>query len=142
MPRTIQLRFLIALAAWWLPGLATASAQVIVVNGGVKMGEISKAEVHDIFTGASDSFRNGGHAVPVTLKSGVVHDDFLREYIGKSDPAFRAVWRGVVFAGHGTMPIAFDTEAEVLQYVASKPGAIGYVSASATLDKVKAVVVR
>ena len=47
--------------------------------------------------------------------------------MGKGDAAFRAAWRSLVFAGQGSMPKTFDTEAALIEYVAATPGAIGYV---------------
>ena len=33
------------------------------------------------------------------LKAGAGHDAFLKKYVGKSDSAFRAGWRSLVFTG-------------------------------------------
>lgn len=127
---------------WTLFVAGILQAQVIVANNNVKISEIKKSDVHDIFTGASNTFGNGARAVPATLKSGPIHDEFLKEFIGKNDTAFRAAWRALVFSGQGTMPQSFDTEAELLDYVASKPGAIGYVGPSTTSDKVKTLPIK
>jgi hypothetical protein len=54
----------------------------------------------------------------VLLKSGAVHDEFLTEYIGKNDTAFRASWRSLVFSGQASMPKSLDSEAAVVEYVA------------------------
>jgi ABC-type phosphate transport system substrate-binding protein len=115
------------LVFWPLLSLGSLHAQVIVANASVKVAEISKSDLLDIFTGASANFSNGSRAIPVTLKGGPVHEEFLKRFIGKKDLLFRGDWRVLVFSGKGTMPKAFATDDELLEYVASVPGAIGYV---------------
>jgi len=78
----------------------------------------------------------------VLLKAGAVQSAFLGEFIGKSDTAFRAGWRSLVFSGQGAMPKAFDSEAALVEYVAVTPGAIGYVSKSTAHEKVKTLAIR
>ena len=62
-------------------------AQVIVIaNPSVKTSEVSKNDLKDVFTGASTSL-GGGSVVPILLKAGAVHEEFLQAYIGKNDTA-------------------------------------------------------
>jgi len=129
-------------AIWGLLALGTVQAQVIVANSSVKIAEISKSDLNEIFTGASSNFINGSRAIPATLKSGPVHEAFLKGYIGRTELLFRGNWRGLVFAGKGTMPHAFDTEAELIHYIASVPGSIGYVGTPPHDAQVKTLVVK
>jgi ABC-type phosphate transport system substrate-binding protein len=133
---------LASFAAWALLGVGALQAQVIVANAGVKSSEISKSDLSDIFTGASSNFGDGSHAVPATLKGGPVHEAFLKTYIGKKDLLFRGDWRVLVFSGKATMPQAFETEEELLHYVASVPGAIGYASSAPHTSGVKSLAVK
>lgn len=130
------------MTAWVLLGSLGARAQVIVVNNTVTVSEISKSDVRDIFTGAATTFKNGSRALPATLKSGPLHEEFLKSYVGKDNTAFRAAWRATLFAGQATIPPSFDTEADLIDYVASKPGAIGYVSTAPASGKVKSLTVK
>jgi hypothetical protein len=41
---------------------------------------------------------------PVLLKAGTSNDEFLSAYVGKTDSAFRASWRSLVFSGQATLP--------------------------------------
>ena len=122
--------------------LGSLRAQVIIANAAVKAVEINKADVADIFTGSSNSFSDGSRAVPATLKGGAVHEDFLKRFIGKKDLLFRGDWRVLVFSGKAAMPKAFATEEELVQYVASVPGAIGYVGVLPHNPQVKCLHVR
>jgi len=125
-------------------GSAVARAQnaVVVANNSVKAAEVSSDELRDVFTGNKTSLKDGSHVMPVTLKGGASHDAFLKQYVGKSDSAFRAGWRSLVFTGQAAMPKTFDTEAALLDYVAATPGAIGYVGKDAGNDKVKTLAVK
>jgi ABC-type phosphate transport system substrate-binding protein len=121
---------------------AKAQDAVVVANNGVKATEVSSDDLRDVFTGAKSSLKDGSRVTPVTLKGGAEHEAFLKKYVGKSDSAFRAGWRSLVFTGQASMPKTFDTDAALLDYVAATPGAIGYVSKDAATDKVKTLAVK
>jgi hypothetical protein len=129
MKRTIL--SLLVLGLFLSVGIAKAQDVVIVANKSVNASDVSASDLRDVFSGDKSSLKDGSHVVPVTLKSGPVHEAFLKKYVGKDDGAFRAGWRSLVFTGQGSMPKTFDTEAALVDYVAANPGAIGYVSAAA-----------
>jgi len=78
----------------------------------------------------------------VLLKQGAVNDDFLDLYIGKSDTAFRASWRSILFSGQGIMPRTMASDAAVVEYVANTIGAIGYIRNTSPHEGVKILAVR
>jgi ABC-type phosphate transport system substrate-binding protein len=120
-----------------------AKAQVVlIVNSDVKAGDVSSADVREVFTGNSSTFKDGSHVTPVLLKSGAISDGFLALYIGKSDSAFRANWRSLLFSGQVVMPRTLNSEAAVVDFVAHTPGAIGYIAKSTPHDGVKTLSVR
>ena len=122
---------------------AQARAQAIVIaNPSVKSADVSKGDLRDVFTGAASSLKDGSHVTPVLLKSGAAHDDFLSEYVGKNDTAFRASWRSLVFSGQATMPKSLDSETAVVDFVAHNPGAIGYIGKATPHDGVKVLAVK
>jgi ABC-type phosphate transport system substrate-binding protein len=118
-----------------------AHAQLVIANNSVKAADVSKSELRDVFTGASSSL-GGGHVVPVLLKSGSAHEAFLSEYVGKTDAAFGATWRSLVFSGQGSMPRSFDSDAAMVEYVAKTPGAVGYIGKASPHEGVKVLAVR
>ena len=122
---------------------AVVHAQVVVIaNASVKASDVSSTDLREVFTGASSSLKDGSHVAPVLLKSGIVSDGFLTLYVGKSDAAFRASWRSLLFSGQGTMPRTLDSEAAVVEYVAHTPGAIGYIAKATPHEGVKTLAVR
>jgi ABC-type phosphate transport system substrate-binding protein len=128
------LLLLVSLGSW---SAARAQDVVLVANEGVKITEITNADLRAIFTGTKTRFSDGSHAVPVTLKGGPAHEVFLRNYVGEGPEGFRSQWRKVVFTGQGAMPKAFDSESALIDYVAATPGAVGYVSRTSPQDRVK-----
>jgi hypothetical protein len=120
-----------------------AHAQIVIIaNPGVSVSEASISELRDLFIGASSSLKGESHLTPVILKQGPVHEEFLAQYVGKSDAAFRATWRSVLFSGQGVMPRTFDSDAAVVDYVAHHSGAIGYVAEKASHQGTKVLAVR
>jgi ABC-type phosphate transport system substrate-binding protein len=140
MKNKIVLFLFVAFAA--LVGQRAFAQVVIIANPSVRAGAISKTELSEVFTGAASSLKDGSRVSPVLLKAGAVQNAFLGQFIGKSDSAFRAGWRSLVFSGQGAMPKAFDSEAALVEYVASTPGAIGYVSESTAHNRVKTLTIR
>ncbi len=127
-----------------LPALCLgASAEVVVIaNPAVKASGVSRSDLRDAFTGASSTLKDGSRVTPVLLKEGPTHDTFLSVYVGKSDAAFRAGWRSLLFSGQGAMPRSLDSEAAVVEYVAHTPGAIGYITGATPHTGVKVLAVR
>ena len=133
--------FLLAAAASAFASNAQAQA-IVIANASVKSADVSIADLKDVFSGASSSLKDGSKVTPVLLKSGAVHDEFLTEYIGKNDTAFRASWRSLVFSGQASMPKSLDSEAAVVEYVAHTAGAIGYIGKATPHEGVKVLAVR
>ena len=120
-----------------------AQAQVIVIaNSSVKATEVSKNDLRDVFTGAATELKDGSRVVPILLKAGTAHVEFLQAYIGKSDTAYRAGWRSLVFSGQASMPKSLETDAAVVEFVAHNAGAIGYIGKSTPHEGVKVLTIR
>ena len=138
-----NLRYAILLLAAASIFAVHAQAQVIVIaNPSVKATEISKSDLRDIFTGNATSLPGGGSVVPILLKAGTVHEEFLQAYIGKNDTAYRAGWRSLVFSGQASMPKSLDSDAAVVEFVAHNPGAIGYIGKASAHEGVKVLAIK
>ena len=138
-----NLRFVILLLVVASIFAIHAQAQVIVIaNPGVKATEISKNDLRDVFTGAATALPGGGNVVPILLKAGTVHEEFLQAYIGKNDTAYRAGWRSLVFSGQASMPKSLETDAAVVEFVAHNQGAIGYIGKATPHEGVKVLTVK
>ncbi len=127
MRRTIAV-ILSVLGILLLPSIVHAQEIMIITNPATSVPEISCEQLRDIFIGVRSRFSDGSRAVPVLLKGGPVHEVFLSRIVGDSPDEFRVRWRRAVFTGQGAMPKEFPSEGALLDYVATTPGAIGYVS--------------
>jgi ABC-type phosphate transport system substrate-binding protein len=117
---------------------ASAGAQVIVIaNNSVKASAVSKDDLKDVFTGNATSLKDGSKVVPVLLKDGPANEEFLKEYVGKGNTAYRAGWRSLVFSGQASMPKSLDDDAAAVAFVAHNPGTIGYIDKGSPHEGVK-----
>jgi TonB family protein len=120
---------------------AQADSVKVIANSSVGARTVSVDELKSVFLQEKNSLADGSHVVPVLEKGGPAHQAFLRQYLGQNDDALQNYYRSLVFTGKGLMPKTLHTDEEVVAYVARTRGAIGYVSATATLDGVKTLAV-
>ena len=117
----------------------TSFAEVLIIaNNNVSEDSISKDAVKDIFLGKTVKWSDKSNISFVILKNDV-HKAFLKEYIKRSSSQYGNYWKKMVFTGKGREPREFDTEKELVQYVAETEGAIGYVSQGAERKNVKTI---
>jgi ABC-type phosphate transport system substrate-binding protein len=143
-PAVRQLRRVALVALLLLGSAAGAHAQgyKVVVNATNPTTKLSKKEVAALFLKKVDKWSSGAAAQPVDLAEGQsAREAFTRQVLGKSPAAVRAYWNQMVFSGRNVPPAEKPSDAEVLAYVKSTPGAIGYVSANADVKDVKVVAV-
>ena len=123
-------------------GATTASAQVTVIaHMDVPVDSLSKTDLLNFYTGDVQSWGGGIAVVVFDLKArGPVRDAFY-DYLGKTSSRMRSIWLKRKLSGEGDPPESFETEAAVLERVASTPGAIGFVQkANVSGDAVKILV--
>lgn len=119
---------------------ALAGDLKIIANPSVRPDSISVAQLRSIFLQDQRSF-DGLHVEPVLAKSGAAHEIFLRRYLGKSDDALRTYYRTLIFTGTGAMPRFFDSDADIVRYVAKTRGALGYVNIDFPTPAVKVLAI-
>lgn len=141
--RTVKHNLLPWLAALWISATAARAADVkVIANLSVRTSEISAEDIRGVFLATKVSLSDGSHVEPVLLKSGPIHEAFVKLYLGKTDSALETYYRSLVFTGKGLMPIALPSESAVVAYVAKTKGAVGYVSAAAGAAGVKTLEVK
>ena len=121
---------------------AAATDLQVIAHSSVQVTEVSSAELKGVFLETKTSLADGSRVEPVLLKSGDVHDAFVKLYTGKTVAGLDNYYRSLVFTGKGAMPKMLKSEAEVLAYVKKTKGAIGYVSDGASTEGVKILYVK
>lgn len=116
-------------------GITHAQSYKIIVNQQNSVGSLTKKEVSNFFLKKTTKWENGTKVVPVDLVEGEsIRDDFSKEIHGRSTGAVRSYWQQAVFSGTAVTPIRKNNDQEVIEYVKTHAGAIGYVSSSADLS--------
>ena len=109
----------------------------IVANSKVIADSISKEELKNVFLLRTRTLKDGSVVQPVLQKSGLAHDDFLRQYLERDSQEIRTYYQGLVFTGKAEMPRQLNSDAEVVAYVARTKGAIGYIGSESATAGVK-----
>jgi ABC-type phosphate transport system substrate-binding protein len=137
----IVLALLLALAR---TAAADPSTEVVViVHPKNKVTSLDKKFLTSAFLKKKTRWGDNKAIKPVDLPAkSAVRKRFSKEVLGRSVEAVRRYWNQVVFSGRGVPPPELDSEDEVVEYVLSHPGAIGYVSGAADLKGAKVVEVR
>ncbi|MFO7445547.1 MAG: substrate-binding domain-containing protein [Ignavibacteriaceae bacterium] len=113
-------------------------AQVaIIANKSVSDGSVSVSKLTDIYSLRAKAWSNGNAIILFTHKSDNASTGKFFSAIGKSSADMKKVWMKLQLTGEGQAPEALGSDDEVLNKVASTPGAIGFVDAGKVNDKVK-----
>jgi ABC-type phosphate transport system substrate-binding protein len=137
----ISLFAAVALVAFAAP--LQAQAFKVVAHEGVSDAELSADVLSKIFLKQSPKFPSGVAAKPVDLKKdSPVRAQFSTAVVGRPVTAVETYWQQQIFAGKEVPPPAKASDDEVLAFVRSTPGAIGYVSAGAATAGVKVITVK
>ena len=110
----------------------------IIINPEVPVKNLGSNTLKDIYTNNKTKWESGDKIYITLLKQGPVHETFSKDMIGMPPKKLISLWKKVIFTGLGTPPKVVATEAEMVQFVASQKGAIGYVSGAALLENVTA----
>ncbi len=101
----------------------------VIVNPGNPISEISSKELKNIFKMKKTAWDAGGNIEPVNLReSDAVRGEFSQSVLGKSPKAMEAFYLKRALSGKGQPPKSLVTEQDIISFVTSNTGAIGYVS--------------
>lgn len=126
---------LMALPSVPTPSLAEELA--IVVHPDTSFDHLSRQDLINIFMGRYQQFPDGQAAFPLDLDDNSAA--FYRKLINKTPAELRSYWARLVFSGRGSPPRRLQATDQLLEVVASNPGAVGYLDASLVDQRVKIV---
>jgi hypothetical protein len=136
-------------AAFGLGLVARAHAQgesgrggsfVVIVNRANGVAAVSRAFLSDAFLKKATHWDGGERIEPVDLRpDSFVRRAFSSSVLRRPVGAVRSYWQQRIFSGGDLPPPELDSDDAVVRYVARYPGAIGYVSVSASLGETKAL---
>lgn len=130
---------ILLLALYCFCGAATGEDVAVIANKDVPESNLGSLRLLDFYTGDIKAWSNGEPVVVFDLKEkGQVRDSFYG-WLGKSPTRMKSIWMKKLLSGEGDPPEALDTEEQIIERVASTPGAIGFVRVSLASDKVTTV---
>lgn len=122
--------------------MTTASAFVfadvaVVANKGITTDAISKKEAKKIFLGKTKSLGGTSLMLADLPKGDKSRDEFYTNVVKKNGKKLKAYWAKIVFSGKGSPPKSLKSDEEMINWVASTPGGMGYVNSLSVNDSVK-----
>ena len=117
-----------------------APALRVIVNANLHVTRLDRRFVSEAFLKKRTHWNDELAIQPVDLgQKSIVRDKFSRDVLERDVASVRRYWAQQVFSGRGVPPPEVSSDADVVKYVASHPGGIGYVAAGIALDGVKIV---
>lgn len=113
----------------------------VIVRADNRIERAQRSEVVRIFLGQSTTWTDGAKIRPVDQSlTSAVRKEFSSAVLRQSILAVTSYWRQQLFAGRSAPPPVKGSDADVVEFVSTTPGAIGYVSSNAPIPKeVKAI---
>jgi ABC-type phosphate transport system substrate-binding protein len=116
--------------------------QVIVHPDNPAAG-VERRFLADAFLKKTTRWGNDEPIRPVDLDpASQVRQRFSDEVLHRSVAAVKSYWTQLVFSGRGVPPPELSSDDQIVSYVLTHPGSVGYVSSRATLNGAKPLVVR
>lgn len=110
--------------------IALAADDPVVVIAHRSVPKVDLSSLQRLYTGRVVSISQQS-AVPVSLPPGhPVRDRFLEAIMGQNEEQYTGYWLVRRYVGKGAPPQEMATVEELVQYVTSTPGAVGYVPLS------------
>jgi len=121
-------------------GRAQAASTLIIVHKDLATSKITAEELESIYLGKKTLWESGSKIAPVILiEDSAGGKEFIETVLSKTVPQYRAYWKRRLFSGGGSFPRSFPSSAEIVDFVAKTPGAIGVVDGSTRDERVKVV---
>jgi hypothetical protein len=124
--KTTKASLLAGLMGVMLSGTCLAGDVYVIANSGV---ELAAAEVKEVYLGEKQL---AGSVKLVPVDNAAVQADFLDKVVGMDAGKYSALWTKKGFRDGLAAPAVKSGDAEVISFVKSTPGAVGYVSAPAS----------
>ena len=126
MKTTIKIVVLTVSLAVSLAFSLTYAGEIVVI-GNSNVPKMDTATIQKVYTGKFISVA-GVNVTPVGVKPGsAVRNRFLQEYLNQDEEKYTAYWTVRRYIGKGAPPAELASGADVISYVQSTPGAVGYI---------------
>lgn len=113
---------------------------ILIISNRNAIKKITKAGLRNIYLGETKEWENGIPIQPVDLgEDNQIRELFCQTYLKKSLTNLKYYWVEKVFTGRGAPPLVLENEQKVKIFIASHPGAIGYIRMKSLDSTVKRI---
>jgi ABC-type phosphate transport system substrate-binding protein len=118
----------------FLVSIANFVTAEVVIVGNNNVPKIDMATIQKIYSGKFISVEDV-NVTPVSLKAGSAQrNQFLQTFMNQDEEKYTAYWTVRRYVGKGTPPNELESSADVIKFVQSTPGGIGYIDESEVKD--------
>lgn len=112
----------------------------ILVNPENPVSSLNRIELSRLFLKKETSWPDRNPVQPVDLtRNSPVRAAFVKAVHGRTIAEIEAFWQHQIFSGRGVPPPELSSEEEVISFVKTHKGAIGYVSATTPIGDLRVV---
>ncbi|MFG6177903.1 hypothetical protein ACGTN6_11720 [Halomonas sp. THAF12] len=135
LANALWLAVLIGLSSWTM---ADEPSVLLVANAGVETHHLTRDTTRALFAMRQRTWPDGQAArIFVLPNRHPVHARFVKQRLSVYPHQLQLAWDRVVFSGTGQAPNRVLTQAEMLEQIASTPGALGYLEREYVDDRVQ-----
>jgi ABC-type phosphate transport system substrate-binding protein len=123
-----------------MPAANAIAEVVVVVSARSAITNLPAEQVAKIFLDKTDTFPDGGNAIPIDQAEGnASRDEFYAKVLNKSPAQVSAYWAKIIFTGDGHPPKRLGGNVSVRKAVADNPNAIGYIDRNSVDGSVRVI---
>jgi ABC-type phosphate transport system substrate-binding protein len=120
--------------------IADEASFKVIVNPDNPAAAVDRDFLRDVYLKKATEWSGGETTYPIDLASKFPERDrFTDQVIRKTPAQLRTYWNQQIFSGKGVPPPEADSAAEVIEYVLSNKGAVGYIPVDVDPGKAKVV---
>ena len=113
----------------------------VIANKSVPLDSISKNTLLDLYTQDIKKWPDGEPVIVKDLKPKNDVKKIFYKFLGKSPSRMKSIWMKKMLSGESDPPEAVTNEQEMVQKIASTPGAIGFVAQESVSSAVKTLLI-
>ena len=123
----------------WFWAAGAVAQVVVIVHRDVPADTLSKAQLLDFYSCEIKYWNKDLPVIVIDLKPQTEAKTLFYKFLGMTASRMKSVWLKKMLLGEGEPPGATKTEDEMLEKVATTPGALGFVSREKLSPHVKTV---
>ncbi len=107
----------------------TAWAEVLIIaNPQAEITSLGRQKLKSIYLSSRSTWPNGMKIKLTILTADGPHQEFCQNFLNKSAAQLERHWRRQLYSGKALPPAERHTASEVIHYVRTTPGALGFIA--------------